>query len=927
MKLSRTMVGALMIPVALLLTLCGTPVAEPEDPGALPESASPVYISEYMCAEQWVEIYNPQDTVINLSGYILVAGAQEHEFEVEEIPARGYILIGQLEDMENGDPIYVKDGDGALVDIIEAPLFKKNKSTTRELLPDGSFSENNTSYHTPGFPNTMEGYKAYQASLRKENTTGIVISEIMADNESAYADGNGNYMDFVELYNHSADTVDLSGWGLSDDEKHHRKYIVPDGAKILPGGYYVINCATDVKGCAPFNIRNGEEFIYLSDKEGHILEEVGPVSMQENQSMAFFPGKKSWITTFNISPGHANTYEGSVLSARESQPGLPYLSIWEAFPGDETTMGWAEIRNNREQPINLDGFSIIDDIPAENCYTFTDQELQPGEILQVKAFELRKSAGLYLRDADGNMLDCITLSDIPAGMSRGREEGGTWLLFKTPTPGEPNKDGILGRMMAPIASLPSGQYDDVDSLTVEFMGGGTIYYTTDGSVPTTSSRQYTNPIVLKNTTVIRTMAVDSLAVASPVSTWNYLVNEYHKLDVFCLTSDPDGLFSYEKGIYANGISLKGVPYPYKPANFWRKWVRQSNVSLLPKQGLGFSEECGASIFGGWTRAYTKKSMKFKFKRQYGAGKLHYKLFGTRDFSSFQSIVMRCGGQDSFSGIMRDDLTSYILDHSQGLDLDFMASRAVVVYINGKYWGIYYLREKINKHFIASHYNIPTDGMDIIMGYHNCEEGSRKDWDEFYTFAKTKDLRKPKNYKYVEEHMDLQNYADWIIAECFIGNRDAGNVRSFKSTQIDNKWRWILYDTDMGWSSSGGDGMLKYLTPQKNGLWPTAMIRSLLRNDNFRAIFLERLEYQMHNVWNKENVNAAIDFMEAQIDSEVARNNKRWSRGTYASWKENISQIRRFANGRQAYLKKQFATNPSLKPLLHMSKEELDRCFE
>ena len=916
-----------MLTAAVVLSYCG--IQEEEAPQTLPASPSRAYISEYMCAERWVEIFNPTDSVINLAGYTLVAGGKEHRPDAEAIPAHGYVVMENLQEMAEGDPIYLKDGKGALVDLIDLPKHKKNKSTIRERLEDGSFSEKNAENWTPGFPNTPEGFKALVASRHKKNTTGIVISEIMADNESAYIDGNGNYPDFVELYNSSGQTVDISGWGLSDDLNRLHRYVVPDGTQIAPGGYYVINCAKDTEDCAPFNIKNGVDHIYLSDKDGYILEEEGPLGMLEDQSMSFYPGSKARVNTFNISPGYPNTFSGAFHYALKSQPVLPYLSIWEAFPGDESKKGWVEIRNNGENEINLNGFSISDETPGENTFTFSDQSLSPGSIFLVKpGFELRKSAGLFLRNADGVILDCVTFGGIPAGYSRGREEGGSaaWLLFKNPTPGAANSGGVPGRMSAPIASLPSGQYDNVDSVQVEFLADGTVYYTTDGSVPTPSSQKYTGPITLKKTTVLRAIASGPVALDSPVSTWNYLVNEKHTLDVFCLTSDPDGLFSSGQGIYAYGISIAGVPYPYKPANFWRKWVRQSNITLLPKEGSGFSEECGASIFGGWTRAYPKKSMKFKFKKEYGAGKLHYKLFETRDFTSYQGIVMRCGGQDTFKGMMRDDLTSYILDHSQGLDLDFMASRAVAVYINAQYWGIYYLREKINKHFISAHRGVPTDGIDIIMGYNSCEEGERKDWDEFYRFVKTSDLSKPENYQYMKDHMDLQNYADWIITECFIGNRDAGNARAYKSRYMDGKWRWILYDTDMGWSSAPDDGMFTYLIPQTNGMWSTIIIRSLLRNDEFRALFLDRLEYQMHHVWNQENVSAAIDFMAGQIDGEVARNNKRW-KNSYSFWKQNIADMRRFAAGRQAWMKKQFATHPGLKQLLHMSKEELDRCFE
>ncbi|MBP5636546.1 MAG: lamin tail domain-containing protein [Bacteroidales bacterium] len=480
-----------MIILANLLVLAVAACGMHEDPNDLPSSASPLYISEYMCAERWVEIHNPADTVVNLGGYILVAGGKELACQAVEIQPDGYLLLSSLQEMDDDDPIYLKDGAGALVDLIDTPKHKKSKSTIRRPLADGSFYQENTDIWTPGFSNDEAGHKAYQASRRTGNTSGVVISEIMADNESVYTDGEGNFVDFVELYNSSDKTVDISGWGLSDNENYPHLYRFPDGTKIKAGKYFVVNCAKDVKDCAPFNINNGADCIYLSDADGKIMAEVGPAGMLEDQSMAFSPDGKSFITTFNISPGYPNSAEGSSLYFRKVQPAsLPYVGIWEALPGEEGKPGWVEIRNNSNKEVDLKGFTLTDDSPGEHSYTFPEKRLAPGALLLVNAgdeagFEFRKSAALLLRSAKRDLLDQITLGDIPAGMSRGREDGPAWVFFATPTPGTANGTGVHGRMMAPIASIPSGQYDDVHSISVELLADGDIYYTSDGSTPTT----------------------------------------------------------------------------------------------------------------------------------------------------------------------------------------------------------------------------------------------------------------------------------------------------------------------------------------------------------------------------------------------------------------------------------------------------------
>ena len=771
-----------------------------EDPLELPVSDSPVYISEYMTALGWVEIYNPADTTVDLSGYTMIVGGRKRNPSKNSLAPGEYLLFSDIRDMEDASCFYLKDGAGCLVDLIDAPKHKKNKSQVRRRLPDGSMEEHAQERISPGYPNTVEGWRTYQATRRKANNTGVFVSEIMADNETAYQDPDGNYVDYIELHNSSSGAVDISGWGLSDKENANYLFRFPEKTKLEAGAYIVVNCSSAYKDVsddrsfrAPFSISNGDDGLYLSDREGHIIWEYSPVSTLEDQSLISLDGKV-YICTPVISPGSAN--------------------------------------------------------------------LAPG--------------------------------------------------------------------VAPIASIPSGQYDDVDELEVEFFADGDIYYTTDGSAPTSKSKKYTGPFKLTKTSVIRTITVRDGAQNSPVTSWTYLVNEGHTLDVVSLVSSPEGLFSTGSGIYANGpyrllpvgqTEGDGLVYPYVGANYWKKWVRQSNLTYLPKYGNGFSYDCGASIFGGFSRINAKKSLKFKFKREYGTPKLHYKVFDNRDFSDYKCLVMRTGGQDVYGTLIKDDLASYLMDPL----IDVMATKPTVFYINGEYYGIYFMREKVNKHFIAEHYGVSPDNIDIIQGNSHCENGSLRDWNNFFAYVKGHDMTKPECYEYVKEHMDVQSYIDWIIAEIYIGNRDAGNVRVFRSPEIDNKWHWLLYDVDMGFNATRSDGYLIYLKPTQQKICATDFIRGMIKNKEFRALFIERLEYQMTNIWSKESMNAAIDKFVADIGGEVERNQKRWT-GTYKGWEGRIEGLRDYANGRQEYLKEQFGTNAFLKGLFHMSKEELDRCF-
>ena len=643
--------------------------------------------------------------------------------------------------------------------------------------------------NTPGDAPAAEEVR--RVAGKAPNRSGIVISEIAASADP----------DYIELHNPTGETVDISGFGLSDRDSVIL-YTFPEQTLMEPDAYRVVYCdkmltATDSLLVAGFGLSNGEDHIYFSDRDNNIIFEYGPVSMPKRHGLVSIHGAP-FIATDYLSPGDPN-----------EQAGIP-----------------------------------------------------------------------------------------------------------------------------PAASIASGQYDGIDTLQVAFYAVGDIHYTTDGSVPGKGSRKYTEPLRLVKTSVIRAVAVGEDGSLSPVSSYTYILNEGHKLDVVSVVSNPDGLFSIGNGIYSTGpYRLKpegteddgtpGINYPYTEANYWRKWWRKANVSLLPKEGAGFSSDCGTSIFGGFSRINAKKSLKFKFKKVYGPSKLHYKLFPNRDISEYNNFVIRTGGQDVYGTLIKDDLAASLADGM--LHVDLMASRPAVLYINGQYYGIYFLREKVNKHFIAGHYNIPSDSLDIIQGYSNPECGSIREWNALLSYVKSHDLSQEANYQWVTDRVDVESYADWVIAEMYIDNRDAGNVRCFKTPYLDGKWHWILYDVDMGFYSPRSDTFLVYIRPTAQRICQTDLIRALLKNPEFRELFVRRLEYQMSSVWNKDRVHAEIDRLAGLLDSEVERNNKRWQ-GSYNGWREKIDGLHRFADGRQAYLKEQFAKNNILVRHIHLSPEELERCF-
>lgn len=637
----------------------------------------------------------------------------------------------------------------------------------------------------------------------------------------------------------------------------------------------------------------------------------------------------------------AGAFLSASLSAGGNSPAVRISEVLtrnlSSVPVGGKCYDWIELQNTSDSAVSLSGYGLASKTDSLALFMLPPLQLAPHACFLVYAtdrtlagktttgFNLNGNGILLLMAPGGVVADELSFGECPTDVSKGRAPADSvrtgWSYFSSPTPGTRNSTPFSRIAGVPQSNRDSGMYSD--TLLVRLQSDDVIRYTLDGSEPTAKSPVFPDSLAVRKTTVLRAASFAADAVRSPVATFTYLVRENCALDAVCIASDPDGLFSASRGILARGPGASSE-FPYKGANFWKPWKRRAEFQLIPLSGRCASRPCELSVFGGYTRGYPKKSVKVKFKDAYGAGKLKYRVFPNRMFKKYDALVLRTGGQDSNKAMFRDDVVSTLADTV----LDVMASRPCVLYFNGAYHGVYFLREKISEEFVASHYGVSTKNIDIIQGNCTVNCGSADDWNALKSYVRSHDLRKEECFKYVSDRVDLQNYADYVIAEIFCGNADTGNIRFFRSPEIDGKWRWILYDTDMSMRSGAPKGAFFYLNPAGNGsgkAFSTALINALMRNPGFRKLFVERLEFQMKHVWNTERVLSVIDRYASMVGPEVARNDKRWN--VSRNWNASVEDMRRFVRGRKAYLKKEFATSAELRSIIALDSETLSRCFD
>ena len=161
-------------------------------------------------------------------------------------------------------------------------------------------------------------------------------------------------------------------------------------------------------------------------------------------------------------------------------------------------------------------------------------------------------------------------------------------------------------------------------------------------------------------------------------------------------------------------------------------------------------------------------------------------------TSFKHFLLHTSGQDSNRTKIRDAFIHKAV--KDVIDIEAMDSRPCVVYINGEYWGLYTIREKVNEDYLASYHGVDPDQVDILVWNGFAKAGSNEAYKALVDYVATHDMQNQEYYDYVTSQIDIDNFIDYLIIESYFGNTDNGNIKYWRD-QNGGKWRWILYDMD------------------------------------------------------------------------------------------------------------------------------------
>ena len=869
----------------------------------------------------YVEIYNGSDKDINLNGY----GLSDENTKVKyvfpniEIKAHEYLIVflsgtnkgGMHANFKlkssGGEIVALLKPNGKVLDAIETIALDGNTVMAR----DAKGTWVNMEKATPGYSNNTEGYEAYLKSLLYEGEKELVINEVLAENKGNFKDSNGNYSGYIEIKNVSDKSVNLANYGLSNEENVIYKWQFPSIS--LSSGEVLVVFTSGVSSkqgqlSASFKLKSKNGAAVLSNNKGKIIDKVKYENLANG--LALIREENKLLENNSISPGYPNTVDGIKSFQKKYLTNPKGLMISEAMNSNFKYLAqnggeyydWIELYNNGSDTIKLSDYCLTTSTNTMCMYKLPEVELKKGEYYVVMAsgneklstskykhtnFKLSANEAIYIT-SNSKIIDSMYMANVPLGYSMGKGSSYGIYYYSTPTPKAKNGDGSVAVSYLPSASVASGQYNDGKNLKVTLNGNGNIYYTLDGSKPTTSSKKYSSPLTIKKTTVLRIMSKESGKIKSDTQTYSYIMNEKHKLPVLSLAINKSDLNNVNSHTSLNSSVIEPVV-----------------VELIEKDNTGFKINGGLKLFGGSTRSYRKKSYEVKFKKKYGDSHLEYNLFDTVDSNKYESIVLRTGSQDEFQWskrvLIRDIVATSLVDEYTNVDVQ--AYKPVAMYINGSYWGLYFIREKVDENFVANHYNVNAteSNTDLLRIDGEVKSGSSKNYRNMISFIKNNSLSNKSNYEKIKNQVDIENLCDFWIAEMWSNNYDIINVRYFRNPNVDNgKWKFVFYDLDSAFYNyrAGQYGIAYYA--RAGGIWnynslPTTLLNNLMKNSEFRKTFLERLSYNLKNTWSSKNFSKKIDDVIKEIsEDEIKRNLSRWDVISYSGWKSNVSNLKEFA---------------------------------
>ena len=694
----------------------------------------------------------------------------------------------------------------------------------------------------------------------------MVINEVVSSNMETLSDEDGDEPDWIEIFNGRDVPVALAGWGLSDNAGQPFKWTFP--AVTMPPHTYLVVFASGKDRRVPggklhtnFELKSTGEAVVLTAPDSSYATSAPAARLREDVSLGRTPSGLGaiWKYFATPTPGRSNNsqtaYDSIVFDP-------PFFSLAPGF----YTAAQSLVLSTPESGVTL-RYTLDSADPAEASPAYT----------------------------------------------------------------------------APLALTSRAGQANVLSL---IQGTSTANQHTDGWKPPVGE--------VRKCTVVRARATRPGAIPGPVVTRTYFIGSdaarTDGLATLSIVTPQSGLFDYNSGIYMLGAVFDayvaahpGEPLTgHTPANYTQRgaeWERAGSLEWFePGGAFGFNEPVEIDIQGQSSRSFRQKSFGLKARGLEDPADTFVwpifpglvKLGNGAPLTQFRHARLRNMGNDWDYAMLRDSWAHRL---GAGVGLNVMSSRPVSIFLDGEYWGVLELREQQDPRYLQSHYGMNNDAAVILYGPGTLEDGLPGDeqpWIDLLSYCETHDLGVQANFDYVAARVDVEDCLYYFLTEIYLANADwpQNNIRIWRRrlatndlaqpVGLDGRWRWFLFDTDLGsghpWSTGVTENTLAVaLAPTgrsgTNSAWGNAIFRRLMTNPAFKNDCINTAADLLNSLFQPARATALLNAMQAEIQPAMPEHIARWQSGggSLSAWQSRVQGVRDFAAQRAGNMRGHFVS--------------------
>ncbi len=581
---------------------------------------------------------------------------------------------------------------------------------------------------------------------------------------------------------------------------------------------------------------------------------------------------------------------------------------------------WVELYNSSAANVNLGGFWLSNDITNPQKWAIpTGTTINAGSYLIVllsgtgnydpnqfgylnTSFRITQTNGedLVFSNASGTILetfDMATLGAFQANHSYGRIADGAaaFGIFTDPTQNAANAGAYYnGYASTPILTEIAGYKNGPINVGIAAAAGESIYYTMDGTEPTNASTPYTGPVAISATTSLRAIAYS----ADPT-----LLPSYIETNTYFFGADTHDVMmvNVSGGTLSDGSWSSG---------------EFTHIEFFTPNGTFITEATGDSNeHGNDSNGYPQRGFDYITRDALGYdNEVQQPLFSSSNRQGYERLIFKAAANDNYpssGGAHIRDAYVHRLSELGDLHLDERKVEMCVLYINGQYWGVYDMREKVDDtDYTKFYYNQSAGFVDFIKTWGSTwnEYGSNTDWNALVSFITTNDMSIAANYDYVLTQYNHLSLIDYFILNGYVVCTDWLNWntawwRGRNPNGDARRWRYALWDNDATFGHYVNYTGVPSTQPDADpcqidgmgdvgGQGHIPVLNALFNNEDFFADYMQRYATLSNTIFSCDRMIEVLDSMVAVFETEMPRHCIRWG-GTVAEWQSNVQQMRDF----------------------------------